>query len=150
MEIQRPIIKLDSLMIGKGDNRYPTRSVKKIEAELNAYYQDSFRRRNTKPELLTGEWEKEYKLKLYVKPEIYEPVTILPMLEELELTLRDLPNEKASGPSGVANKMLKKLGTQTKQLLRHVFGIILLIGAYPSEWCYSCIFSIAKPKPWNL
>lgn len=71
-------------------------------------------------------------------------------MEKLFETICTLPNDKTTGPSDISNEMIKHLGQEALKIIRLLFGIILHTSVYLSEWCYSKILPISKPKSWNL
>src|SRR5438552_17865549 len=100
-------------------------------------------------DLLSEDWKKEYQPSIGVKKEwfrkLMEPVTE----EELNITLKDLPNDKASGVSNIKYKMLKKLRSKGKKALRRFFSFCLDKGTSPPSWKTSTIFPIPKAKNWE-
>jgi hypothetical protein len=69
--------------------------------------------------------------------------------EELDGTLRDLPNGKASGVSTISYEMLKRLGSNARKSIREFFSLCLEEGICPSSWKESSIFPIPKAKDWK-
>ena len=69
--------------------------------------------------------------------------------EELNNTLKNLPNGKASGISTISYEMLKNLGTGAKSTLRKFYSLCLKKGTCPPLWKTSSIFPIPKSKDWE-
>ena len=69
--------------------------------------------------------------------------------EELNTLLKDLPNGKASGLFSINYKMLKKLSTGGRKILREFFSLCLEKGTCSSSWKTSTIFPIPKSKKWK-
>ena len=66
--------------------------------------------------------------------------------EEFDITVRDLPNGKASGISNISYEMIKKLGKEGKKAIRKFYTLCLKTSQVPESWKISSIFSIPKPK----
>ncbi|RIA82750.1 hypothetical protein C1645_743560 [Glomus cerebriforme] len=98
---------------------------------------------------LPPEWADIYTPKPHIQTDWFnrkmDPIT----LTELQDTMLSLPNNKASGPSGIIYEDIKHLDTHTKQFLVDFFNIILTHHIYPKEWNDALLFPIPKPKDWN-
>src|SRR2546430_3886268 len=60
-----------------------------------------------------------------------------------------LPNNKASGPSGIPYEMLKKLPPSLSNYLKDIVSLCFTSGHIPSQWKDATIFPIPKPTDWN-
>jgi hypothetical protein len=70
-------------------------------------------------------------------------------INELNATLRELPNDKAPGPSGIVYEDLKLTGDKYRQQLLLLFNNIITNGIIPLEWKKATIYPIPKPKDWE-
>src|SRR5438552_13477030 len=100
-------------------------------------------------DLLSEDWKKEYQPSIGVKKEWFRELIEPVIEEELNTTLKDLPNGKASGISNIKYEMLKKLRGEAKKALRKFFSLCLDKGTSPPSWKTSTIFPIPKAKDWK-
>jgi hypothetical protein len=70
-------------------------------------------------------------------------------IAELELTIKELPNDKMPGPSGIVYKDFKLTGPKYRQELLKLFNNIIINGTIPLEWKKATIYPILKPKDWE-
>jgi hypothetical protein len=70
-------------------------------------------------------------------------------IDELNTTIKELPNDKASGPSGIVYEDLKLTGPKYRQELLNLFNNIIINGMIPTEWKKATIYPIPKPKDWE-
>ena len=69
-------------------------------------------------------------------------------MAELEDILKNLPINKASGPSGISYEMLKKLKMKGKNFLITLFDACFIIGIVPYSWKNNNIYPIPKKEDW--
>jgi len=69
--------------------------------------------------------------------------------EELTLTIKSLPINKAAGPSGIKYEMLKNLGEEGSTVLLELFNLFLSKGRTPESWKESLLYPISKGKEWK-
>ena len=67
---------------------------------------------------------------------------------ELEDILKNLPNKKVPGPSGIPNELLKKLQTRGKTFLINLFYACFISENIPDSWRQSNIYPIPKKDDW--
>jgi hypothetical protein len=70
-------------------------------------------------------------------------------LMELELIIKDLPNDKAPGPSKIVYEDFKLSGPKYHQALLNLFNNIIKFRTIPLEWKKATIYPIPKPKDWE-
>jgi hypothetical protein len=70
-------------------------------------------------------------------------------IEELDETIKNLPNEKAPGPSKIVYEDFKMSGPKYRKELLQLFNTILSKGRMPSEWKKVTVYPIPKPKDWE-
>jgi hypothetical protein len=70
-------------------------------------------------------------------------------INELDIIIKELPNDKAPGPSGIVYEDLKLTGPKYHQHLLNLFNNIITNGMIPSEWKKATIYPIPKPKDWE-
>ncbi|GES86723.1 RNA-directed DNA polymerase from mobile element jockey-like [Rhizophagus clarus] len=93
-------------------------------------------------------WSEIYEPKSSITEDIYDNLLTLPTLEELLQYIRFLPNQKASGPSGISNEMIKHFGQTATTILLSFFLICIKLADIPRQWKKAVIYPIAKPKPY--
>ena len=69
--------------------------------------------------------------------------------EELEKVVKEAPNNKATGPQGIANEMLKKLGSKAKNRFLRILNACLKLKTIPNGWKKSRIYPIAKKETFS-
>ena len=67
-------------------------------------------------------------------------------IEEINLCIRNLKNNKASGNDQVINEYLKNCPEEVVVLIVKLFNVILATGIIPEEWCKGLINPIYKGK----
>ena len=66
-----------------------------------------------------------------IDPDIYTHIMSSPTYEEWSQIITSLPNNKASGPSGVSNEMLKHLGPVASRALWKLACLCLTLSDIP-------------------
>ena len=72
-----------------------------------------------------------------------------PSYEEWIQIVNSLPNNNASGPSGVSNEMLKHLGPVASRALWKLACLCLVLSDIPQQWKEATIYPIPKPIDWE-
>ena len=70
-------------------------------------------------------------------------------MQELNDVIKDLPLNKASGPSQITYEMLKTLSTKTKGKLNEIFLCYIISSSIPKSWKSSNIYPIPKNREWE-
>jgi hypothetical protein len=70
-------------------------------------------------------------------------------INELDAIIKDLPNDKIPGPSGIVYEDLKLMGPKYRKQLLKLFNNILTNDTMPLEWKKATIYPIPKPKDWK-
>ncbi|UZO19337.1 uncharacterized protein OCT59_010634 [Rhizophagus irregularis] len=70
-------------------------------------------------------------------------------MEELKNNIKDLPNNKATGPNNISNEIIKKLLQQMLEVLLLIFNRCLEHGIIPSQFELAYLYPIPKPQWWN-
>ena len=73
----------------------------------------------------------------------------LPTEQEWYSVINKLPNDKAAGPSGITNEMLKHLGPNTAKCLWQFICACIRINDIPQGWREAHVYPIPKPKEWE-
>ncbi|GBC13241.2 ribonuclease H-like domain-containing protein [Rhizophagus irregularis DAOM 181602=DAOM 197198] len=92
--------------------------------------------------------------------DIYQPMNHIPSaeinklivpitMEELKNNIKDLPNNKATGPNNISNEIIKKLLQQMLEVLLLIFNRCLEHGIIPSQFELAYLYPIPKPQWWN-
>src|ERR1041385_426947 len=63
--------------------------------------------------------------------------------------VRDSPNNKAAGPSGISYEMIKHLGPISQQFLWKFVSACITTTFIPDEWRDAFVYPIPKPKEWE-
>ncbi|PKC11589.1 hypothetical protein RhiirA5_412885 [Rhizophagus irregularis] len=70
-------------------------------------------------------------------------------IEELNATLKTLPNNKAPEPSGIVYELIRKLPSSFHKKLTVFYNYILDNGIIPSSWQDALLYPIPKPAWWD-
>ena len=70
-------------------------------------------------------------------------------LDELNEILRECPNDKAAGVSGITYKLIKHSSKHYKKWLIRLYNLCLNTGLTPSIWKYALLYPIPKPMEWE-
>ncbi|CAB4392636.1 unnamed protein product [Rhizophagus irregularis] len=70
-------------------------------------------------------------------------------IEELNATLKTLPNNKAPKPSGIVYELIRKLPSSFHKKLTVFYNYILDNGIIPSSWQDALLYPIPKPAWWD-
>ncbi|GES91593.1 RNA-directed DNA polymerase from mobile element jockey-like [Rhizophagus clarus] len=62
-------------------------------------------------------------------------------------TINNLPNDKASGPSGISYEMLKHLNIINQSIFHAFICVCIDLGTIPDAWKKAMVYPIPKPKP---
>src|SRR4051794_2151443 len=66
---------------------------------------------------IPDQWKEQYTPLTTINPIIYKYLMTKPTYNEWLDVLKQLPNDKASGPSGITNEMLKNLGSKMSECI---------------------------------
>ena len=69
--------------------------------------------------VIPPQWTSQYQPQNHVKPGIYKYLMTPPSDEEWSNVIKQLPLDKASGPLGITNEMLKHLGPLMNKTLKN-------------------------------
>ena len=84
-----------------------------------------------------------------IQPKIYETLTQPITLSELHNAINIAPTKKATGPSGIANEMIKHLPNIAKTSLLQIFNACLSLEKTPKNWGLANIWAIPKKQHYN-
>src|SRR6266480_3637088 len=98
---------------------------------------------------MTPLWQNIYTPEESINRSIYDSLLHSPTDEEWHFTISALPNDKASGPSGILYEILKNLSPFLSKSLRELITLCFNSGHIPSQWKDATIYSIPKPTDWN-
>ena len=82
-------------------------------------------------EYLSDSWKDQYSPRSFIEDEWFNILNNRIEKEELKTMLKTLPNNKAAGPSGIKNEMLKNLGEEGIGVLTELFNLFLTKGTTP-------------------
>ena len=143
-------VSIDRIIVNQENNiKYISTDQKEIKNQVENYYLKAFGKRNSNFQNLSKEWKDQYKPKEYINPDWYANLLKRPNDQEINEILKELPANKASGPSGIPYEMIKKLNKMGKDILKDIFYLCMLISKIPSEWKISNIYPIPKKSEWN-
>src|SRR5436305_13280552 len=98
---------------------------------------------------MTPLWQDIYTPEESINRSIYDSLLHSPTDEEWHTTISALPNDKASGPSGISYEMLKNLSPSLSESLRELVTLCFNSGHISSQWKDTTIYPIPKPTDWN-
>src|SRR5204863_7900809 len=97
------------------------------------------------PVPLPTRWTRQYSPKSDINKNIYNNLMASPNFDEWSAIITSLPNDKACGPSGISNEMLKHLGPVVHKALWKIAKFCLLLVTIPDDWRNAVIYPIPKP-----
>ena len=99
---------------------------------------------------LECEWKQVYEPINSIDPNIYETTTQRITMDEIADTLLLAPQNKATGPSGISNEILKHLPTKALETLLKIFNGCMELTKIPKAWTKSYIWPISKKKIYDF
>ncbi|HVH96762.1 MAG TPA: reverse transcriptase domain-containing protein, partial [Bacillus sp. (in: firmicutes)] len=124
----------------------------KVKQVANLHYQTiagSPPTRRTTLQNMTPLWQDIYTPEESIDISIYDSLLISPTDEEWSSTISALPNDKATGPSGISYEMIKNLSPSLSEYLKDIVTLCFNSGHIPSQWKDATIYPIPKPTDWN-
>jgi hypothetical protein len=94
-------------------------------------------------------WKSTYNPLDNIKSNIYNNLLFLISISELEQTIKEAPKRKATGPLGIANKVLQHLPSSALLLLLEIFNKCLIQECIPDQWLQANIWPIPKKQHYN-
>ncbi|GBB86825.1 hypothetical protein RclHR1_13270007 [Rhizophagus clarus] len=120
----------------------------KVKEQTNLHFQAITGAINCEKDLSQyPEWQEQYQPKRDVQYTIYSDLIKYLTLDEWIDNVKSLPNNKASGPSGISYKILKNLNEDNQSLLHAFICVCMNLNDIPAEWKKATIYPIPKPKP---
>src|ERR1044072_6945150 len=101
------------------------------------------------PKEIPPQWSERYQPISTINPYIYNYLMTQPSQKEWSDVINQLPLDKAAGPTGITNEMLKHLGPKLHETIRKFIGECLRLNDIPTQWKHANIYPIPKPKDWN-
>ena len=95
--------------------------------QVEKYYLQVFKKKNSNFQQLSEYWKKQYESRDYINPDWYKKLMEKSQDQEINEILKKLPNNKASEPSGIFYKMLKRLKLLEKEVLKKIFHLCMLM-----------------------
>jgi Reverse transcriptase (RNA-dependent DNA polymerase) len=98
---------------------------------------------------IPSQWNDQYLPKQNIDASIYSTLMNPPTESEWFSVINKLPNDKAAGPSGITNEMLKHLGPMMAKCLWKFICACILLNDIPQAWREAHVYPIPKPKEWE-
>jgi hypothetical protein len=133
---------------GSLQQKYISTRPEDIEQQTRDYYIKAFKKRNSNFDNLSQSWKDQYKPRSYIDESWFENVLKEIEIQEIDETIKSLPNNKASGPSGITYEMLKRLGSKGKITLVNIFNACIKLESIPGSWRNNNIYPIPKKEDW--
>ena len=119
-----------------------------IKNKLTDHFTNIFRPRQINKNL-QDKWKQEYLPKPSINSSWYDSLLHKITEKEIELTILDLPSNKAPGPNGITYNFVKQTHKEIIPILVQIFNQILETGNTPSKWSNSNIYPISKKLNWS-
>jgi hypothetical protein len=94
-------------------------------------------------------WKPQYALRSDIDANIYSYLMTDITNQEWANATRQLPLNKATGPSGISNEMIKHLGPKMSQAIIFFLNACIRLNDIPSAWREANVYPIPKPKEWE-
>jgi hypothetical protein len=101
------------------------------------------------PKIIPPQWSEQYQPMSHINTHIYKYLMTAPEKSEWDQVIKQLPLDKAAGPSGITNEMLKHVGPKLNECIRNFVGAALKLNDIPAKWKQANVYPIPKPKDWN-
>jgi exonuclease III len=142
-------IVIDHLLISqKPDEQVLVTDPTIIMQETNKHFQTIANSINSYKEIPTS-WKAQYQPIDNIDENIYENLLAQVTKEELLGVIRDKPNGKAVGPSGISYEMYKNSSPKVIDQLLMIISDIFEHHRIPKEWKRANVYPIPKPKAWG-
>jgi len=99
--------------------------------------------------VIPDEWKSQYLPQDHVQPSWYSTLMDPISLEEWMNIVKESPNNKASGPSGITYELIKHLGTTMQKSLLHLINACIRLSVIPADWLDAFVYPIPKPTEWQ-
>jgi hypothetical protein len=94
-------------------------------------------------------WKPQYSPRSDINDNIYSYLMTGITNQEWVDATRQLPLNKATGPSGISNEMIKHLGPNMTQVTITFLNACIRLNDIPSAWREANVYPIPKPKEWE-
>ena len=145
---QKRKIIIDRVLINNNNNQELLVDPVQIKEAMVHHFQNCAGGTNVRKEI-PQEWQNQYLPKSNINPDIYNSLMDPPSLNEWHNIIKNLPNDKAAGPSGITNEMIKHLGEKSSLIIFDLVCACIKLKDIPSAWREANIYPIPKPKDWN-
>src|SRR3989440_163677 len=99
--------------------------------------------------VIPDEWQAQYLPQDHVQPTWYSALMDPISFEEWMNIVKESPNNKASGPSGITYELIKHLGTAMQNMLLHLINACIRLSVIPADWLDAFVYPIPKPTEWQ-
>ena len=126
-----------------------------VKINVNNYYQKfnlsgiDNQTENDFLEKFNTRWQNQYTPKDNIDENIYNNLMDPPTFFEWLDIVKNLPKNKAAGPSGITNEMLQHADKKIQKLLWKLICMILELNFFSQDWKLAYIYSILKIDNWN-
>src|SRR3954469_25909433 len=119
-----------------------------IKDKITKHYEEVFHIRSINHQLLQ-KWNTHYMPITTIDEKWYSSL-LNPITEsEISITISQLPNNKAPGPSGITYKFIKETSKEITPHLKNIFNNILENKTFPTKWKQHNIYPISKKPIWS-
>jgi endonuclease/exonuclease/phosphatase family metal-dependent hydrolase len=148
IDCQKRKIVIDRVLINNKNNQELLVDPVQIKEATVHHFQTCAGGTNIRKEI-PQQWQQQYSPKSNINPDIYNTLMDPPSLNEWYNIIKNLPNDKAAGPSGITNEMFKHLGEKSSLIIFNIICACIKLNDIPSAWREANIYPIPKPKDWN-
>ena len=146
----RDCVIIDRIKINNQEEEaYITTQKEEIFHQIFKYYKKAFKEREAGFDYLDDSWKDQYNPRDFIEEDWFKFLDNKIEKEELRTVLKNLPNNKAAGPSGIKYEMLKNLGEEGIATLTELFNLFLIKGKTPESWKESLLYPISKGREWR-
>lgn len=120
-----------------------------IKDEVKEHYCNWTGSRNFDVLEYDNHWKQFYESIEDIDEKIYQTLCEEITLQDIEIVLRDVKNDKAAGVSGIPYDFWKKSGENARKLLLDIINESLKKGEWPADWKNGLVYPIKKTMEWN-
>ncbi|CAJ0900770.1 1420_t:CDS:2 [Entrophospora sp. SA101] len=139
---------LDRILNNKNGTQELLLDPEKIKREVITHFQNITGDKHKNIDL-PERWEAQYKPKTEINKNWYDNIMKEPSFEEWKMIIKQLPNDKACGPSQINNEMIKHAVNKVQKIMWRLICFCMKIGDIPNQWREANVYPIPKQKEWE-
>ena len=112
--------------------------------EVRIHFESQFRKRKSQEDYMSSKWKNIYSPIQEIDSEIYNDLDTNISEEEWTEALKNTKSKSAPGLSGISYPLIKKVGSLTQKVFRHLAHLCIQDGEILLKWKFSKLYPIPK------